>query len=168
MSTPSQSMIDTIVKQHPSDSLHDNVVPFIRRSTEFGVVVNFMATMEFKHKSETATQQEARRIRSHLLNDEKVVVLNLHLESGVGLFRSSVPNIDDRCQVIHECIACKTQIGIYAVATAQVEYVLIVIVPSDVRQAYRGFTNLVRNDYLDWIFIPGTNDYDRTLARMPR
>jgi hypothetical protein len=62
----------------------------------------------------------------------------------------------------------KTQIGIYAVATAQVEYVLIFIVPLDVRQAYRGFTNLVGNDYLDWIFIPSTNDYDRTLARMPR
>jgi hypothetical protein len=127
-----------------------------------------MATMEFKHKSETATQQEARRIRSHLLNDEKVVVLNLHLEADVGLFRSAIPNIDYRCQVIHECVTCKTQIGIYAVATTQVEYVLVVIVPSDVSQAYTGFTNLVRNDYLDWIFIPGTNDYDRTLGRMPR
>jgi hypothetical protein len=63
-----------------------------------------MATMEFKHKSETATQQEARRIRSHLLNDEKVVVLNLHLESDVGLLRSGIPNIFVRCQVIHECI----------------------------------------------------------------
>jgi hypothetical protein len=112
-------MIDTIVKQHPSDSLHDNVVPFIRRNTEderplaggdrklteflstnqhlaeevtnssAGVVFNFMATMEFKHKSETAPQQEARRIRLHLLNDEKVVALNLHHESDVGLFRSA-------------------------------------------------------------------------------
>jgi hypothetical protein len=124
-----------------------------------------MATMEFKHKSETATKQEARRIRSHLLNDEKVVVLNLHLEADVGLFRSAIPNIDYRCQVIHECVTCKTQKGIYAVATTQVEYVLIVIVHSDVSQAYRG---LVRNDYLDWIFIPDTNDYDRTLARMQR
>jgi hypothetical protein len=39
---------------------------------EEGIVFNFMATMEYKHKSEPATQQAARRIRSQVLNENRI------------------------------------------------------------------------------------------------
>jgi hypothetical protein len=70
-----------------------------------GTVFTFIAPMEYKHKSEVATQQEERRIRSEILKEDKVVVLNLLLEEDVAVFRSAIANI---CQVIHECVTCKT------------------------------------------------------------
>jgi hypothetical protein len=48
-----------------------------------GDAFNFMATMEYKHKSETATQQEARR-----------VVLHLTLQNDVLWFQAAIPNVD--------------------------------------------------------------------------
>jgi hypothetical protein len=124
--------------------------------------------MEYKHKSETVTQQEARRIVSQTLNEQKVVVLNLLDDEDAATFRSAIPNIDYRCQVLHECVTCKTDVGIYAVATTRIEFVLIVIVPSQLQLAYREFTNHVRNEHLPWLFNPNSNDYDNTLSRMPR
>jgi hypothetical protein len=66
-----------------------------------GDVFNFMATMEYKHKSETATQQEARKIVSQVLNGSKVVVLDLTLQNDVLLFQAAIPNVDyvdwERC-----------------------------------------------------------------------
>jgi hypothetical protein len=59
-----------------------------------GDVFNFMATMEYKHKSETATQQEARKIVSQVLNGSKVVVLDLTLQIDVLLFQAAIPNVD--------------------------------------------------------------------------
>jgi hypothetical protein len=56
--------------------------------------------MEYKHKSETVTQQEARRIVSQTLNEQKVVVLNLLDDEDAATFRSAIPNIDYRCQVL--------------------------------------------------------------------
>jgi hypothetical protein len=47
-------------------------------------------------------------------------------------------------------------------------YVLLVIVPPPISETYRGFTNLVRRKYLDWLFTSTTDDFDRTLSRMPR
>jgi hypothetical protein len=46
--------------------------------------------------------------------------------------------------------------------------VLIVIVPSPIHHAYVSFTQLVRNNYLDWLFKAGTNYFDKTLEGMPR
>jgi hypothetical protein len=42
-----------------------------------------------------------------------------------------------------------------------------VIVPAPIHHAYLSFTKLVRHKYLDWLFKPGTNQYDTTLKRMP-
>jgi hypothetical protein len=53
-----------------------------------------MATMEYKHKSELRTQQEARRIRLEILKEDKVVVLNLLMEDDASVFRSAIPNIN--------------------------------------------------------------------------
>jgi hypothetical protein len=108
-----------------------------------------MATMEFKHKSVCATQQEARCIRSKVLADDGVVVLNLMNTDDVEIFLAANPNVDYRCQVLHECITCRIRLACYAVATSQVEFVLIVIVPPPIHHAYLSFTKLVRHKYLD-------------------
>jgi hypothetical protein len=50
---------------------------------------------------------------------------------------------------------------------SQVEFVLILIVPSSIHHAYVSFTQLVRSNYLDWLFKAGTNEFDKTLERMP-
>jgi hypothetical protein len=70
--------------------------------------------------------------------------------------------------VLHECVTCKTLVGCYVVGTTQVEYVLFVIVPQSLVMAYKAFTNKTREDYLHWLFVPGTNDFDETLSRMPK
>jgi hypothetical protein len=57
-------------------------------------VFNFMATMEYKHKSETATQQEARKIVSQVLSGSKLVVLGLPLQNDVLLFQAAIRNVD--------------------------------------------------------------------------
>jgi hypothetical protein len=133
-----------------------------------GVVFNFMATLEYKHKSEARTQQEVRKICSQILKGQKVVVLDLQVDADVCCFRLAIPSIDYRCQVVHECVICKTPVAVYAAATTQVEFVVIVIVPSLISMAYRSFTNLIREEYMDWLFKPGTNEFDETLGRMPR
>jgi hypothetical protein len=133
-----------------------------------GDVFTFIATMEFKHKSVVATQQEARRIRSEILKEDRVVVLNLLLEDDVAVFRSAIPNINYRCQVFHECVTCKTEVGCYAVASSLKEYVLIVIVPPPISEAYMGFCECGSQGVLGLAFIPTTDDFDRTLSRMPR
>jgi hypothetical protein len=133
-----------------------------------GTTFNFVATMEYKHKSEAATQQEARRIRSQVLQEHKVVVLNLMFEEDVECFRSAVANVDYRCQILHECVTCNASVGCYAVGTTQVEFVVIVIVPPTFRMAYNGFTGMVRTRYLNWLFKPNSNEFDETQCRMPR
>jgi hypothetical protein len=100
---------------------NDNVESLAKNSDGF-VVFNVVATMEYKHKSETVTQQEARRIVSQILNEQKVVVLNLLDDEDATTFRSAIPNIDYRCQVLHECVTCMTNVGIYAVATTRIEF----------------------------------------------
>jgi hypothetical protein len=59
-----------------------------------GTVFNFMPTMEYKHKSDLKTQQEARRIRSEILKEDKVVVLNLLMKDDASVFRSAIPIIN--------------------------------------------------------------------------
>jgi hypothetical protein len=97
-----------------------------------------------------------------------VAVLSLLDKDDVQVFHKAIPNVDYRCQVLHESVTCNTELALYAVATTAVEFVLIVIVPSVVRQAYIQFTNLVRKDYLYWLFKPGSDDFDKKLERMPR
>jgi hypothetical protein len=109
-----------------------------------GTVFSFVATMEYKHKSEVVTQQETRRIRSEVLQEQNVVVLNLLIAGDVEIFRSAIPNIDYRCQVLHECITCNTAAACYAVATTKVEFVLIGLVSLVMSVAYRCFTTVVR------------------------
>jgi hypothetical protein len=53
-----------------------------------------MATIEYKHKSELTTKQEARRIRSEIRKEDKVVVLNLFMEDDASVFRSAIPDIN--------------------------------------------------------------------------
>jgi hypothetical protein len=101
--------------------------------------------VEFKHKSAGVTHQEERSIRSKVLADDGVVVLNLIDKDDVGIFHEAIPNVDYRCQVLHECITCRTRIACYAVATSHVEFVIIVIVPPPIHQACLSFTNLVRH-----------------------
>jgi hypothetical protein len=60
-------------------------------------------------------------------------------------------------------VTCKTRLVCYAVATSQVEFVLILIHPSPIHHVYVSFTQLVRNNYLDWLFTAGTNEFDKTL-----
>jgi hypothetical protein len=100
-----------------------------------GIVYNAMSTMEFKHKSVGATQQEARHIRTKVLGDDGVVVLNMMEKNDIEIFHAAIPNIDYRCQVMHECVTCRTGLACYAVATSQVEFVLILIVPSPIHHA---------------------------------
>jgi hypothetical protein len=77
-------------------------------------------------------------------------------------------SVDYRCQVIHECVTCKTPVACYTVATTCIEFVLILIVPSTLIEPHRSFKSLVRTNYMNWLFKPGTNDFDRTLQRMLR
>jgi hypothetical protein len=95
-------------------------------------------------------------------------VNSLMQKEDVKNFQEAIPNIDYRCQVVHESVTCNTQLACYAVATTAVEFCLIVIVPSSITHAYKSFTNLVRNDYLHWLFKPGGNEFDKTLSAMPR
>lgn len=132
-----------------------------------GNTFNVTATMEYKHKSEASTQQEARRIRSEVLREQKVVVLNLILQEDAHCFRCAVPNVEYRCQLLHECVTCKTPVACYTVATTSIEFVLILIVPLPIIEAYRSFTHVVRSKYLYWLFKQHTNDFDKALTSMP-
>jgi hypothetical protein len=79
-------------------------------------------------------------------------VLNLLDDEDAATFLSAIPNIDYRCQVLHECVNCKTNVGIYAVATTRIAFVLIVIVSSQLQLAYREYTNLVRKETVEeWV-----------------
>lgn len=171
LATDDESQLASDVKklsEFLSTSCEDNnLVEELQRGAD-GIVHNFMSTMEYKHKSEAPTIQEARRIVSQVLNGRRVHVLNLCVQEDIERFHSAVPNINYRCQVIHEAVTCKTSIAIYAVATTQVEFVLILIVPVLISSAYRCFTNMIRTKYLGWLFKEGTNEFDDTLCGMPK
>jgi hypothetical protein len=66
-----------------------------RRSLKIrGLFLTLRQRWEYKHKSEASTHQEARRIRSEILREQKVVVLNLVVDEDAQCFRSAIPSVD--------------------------------------------------------------------------
>jgi len=112
-----------------------------------------MCCMEYKHKSETATIQETRNILSTHLKGNRVRVLLLGDADDDELFKKAIPNVDYRCQVLHEVVVSVVGIAIYAVATTAVEFVLVLLCPSYVEDAYMAMAKYIKRYHMKWLFL---------------
>ena len=132
-----------------------------------GVTMYTLACMEYKHKSEASTIQESRNIISTVLDNCRVRVLTLGEDD--DLFHKAVPNVDYRCQVIHEAVVTDLPVAVFAVASTTIDFALIILIPPSVAEMYREITKFVKLRYLTWLFTEESDlaDFDTTLDRMP-
>jgi hypothetical protein len=131
-----------------------------------------LATMEYKHKSEATSITETRNIVSKVLNGSRVRVLSLMEPEDVATFRNAIPNVDYRCQVLHEAVVCNVPFAIYVVATTAIEFVLILLIPPALSLEYTRLTEYIRDNHLYWLFKNepsniGVFPFDETLSKMP-
>ena len=110
---------------------------------------HFMLSMEYKHKSEASTIHEAQNIKSTVLNGSRIRVLTLGKDDEI---HKAVPNVNCRCQVIHQAVVCRVPVAVFAVATTSIEFVLILLIPPFLCMTYLDATNFIKKKYLGWLF----------------
>jgi hypothetical protein len=127
----------------------------------------FTAAFEFKHHSSVLTIAQTERIVSTELNGHPVRVLDLRAAEDRELFRKAVPSVTYRCQVVHEAVVCSVGCTVFAVGTTEINYALLVLVPNNVSELCHDIFRYMTSNHLDFLFKPGTNEYDKELSRFP-
>lgn len=126
-----------------------------------------MMGLEYKHKSANLTIQKTRGIMENILHNEKFTMLDLRLQSDQDMFRKCIPIVDYRAQVIHQAHVLNCGAILFVNASTGVEYMLLVLVPESLRNAYTSMMQWIKSNHLAWLFKPESDEFDQTLAKMP-
>jgi len=129
-----------------------------------------VVVMEYKYKSEAGTIQESRNIIGNVLNGGRIKVICLGTAAGDAIFRRAIPNVDYRCQLLHEAYVCCVNIVLYAVALTSIDFVIVIMVDHSIREMYCSLTSFMKKKHLNWLFKHGndSDQFDDTLERMPQ
>lgn len=130
--------------------------------------ISFVCAMEYKHKSSIKTVATTQQIVSQVLMNKLVQIIDLDNDEDVKLFHKAVPEPDYRMQIIHELVCTNSAALCFVVATTKIEFCLICLAPTSICEAYSNMLEHIRSKYLSWMFIPGTNNFDKELSNFPK
>jgi len=147
----------------------NNTNTLLKDESEGGIWKLVMVALEYKHKSQPATIAKNQSIVSTVLNGRCVVVLNLGHEEDRTIFQKSIPNIDYRCQVLHELVVCSVGCVMYICASTRIDFALIILLPNTIVESYVALMKYSQESHFEWLYEEGSAmaRYDRDLTRMP-
>lgn len=161
--------VDTLRQRSDSamDESDDSSTSESDSSSERQQDCHFLSAFEYKHKSANLTISRTQTIVQETLNGNRVRVLDLGNDLDAKTFHKAVPSSDYRSQVIHEAVVCGVGSVVFAVGVAQIEYVIVALIPSSIAELSKEVIRYISDNHLSFLFKRGTTDFDKTLSRFP-